>query len=119
MSLIGPFINSGNVYVFEELAVPCEIDLGSIPRMQFFEELKCIVETPAPLGTTFKVIDQNDTEITKITKKIFPDRQGIFSATNILTTDANTEVSLRGIFEGPAGTVSLFFIKKLWRKANE
>jgi len=118
MSLIGPFIIGGSSYLFENLQIPCEISLGTVPRMQFFEELKCIVKNPAPIGTTFKVIDEYNNEIIK-KGKIYPDRQGIYTVTNILYTDENTEKKLHGIFEGPSGTISIFFIKKLWRITNE
>ena len=88
MSLIGGFQNSGsiyddsNVYYFEANPVPGDLDLGPLPAGYFVEEIKCNVIVPAPVGTTFRLVDQNGAEIISI-KKIYPDRQGTFTVNNI------------------------------------
>jgi len=116
MTLIGSFLEVGsvyddsNVFYFENSPAPGDVDLGIFPAGYFVEELKCSVISPAPLGTTFKLVDQNNAEIISI-KKIYPDRQGTFTINNIGIINADKQ--LTGKLEGGTpGSCTLLFIKK-------
>ena len=118
MSLIGGFQNSGsiyddsNVYYFEANPAPGDLDLGPLPAGYFIEEIKCNVIVPAPIGTTFRLVDKTGAEIIPV-KKIYPDRQGTFTINNIGII--NTDKQITGKLEGPAGSCTLLFIKKMVR----
>jgi hypothetical protein len=118
MSLTGPFYNAvnedENIYDVNNIHIPGETALGTIPAEYIFEELKCIVTIPCPPGTTFKLINQDD-EIIVPAGKIIVER-AVASTVNI-NRHITAQTTLRGIFESK--TISsgcrIIFIKKITR----
>jgi hypothetical protein len=118
MSLMGPFYiavsDDEDVYSIDGLATPAEVALGVIPAEYIFEELKCVVTTPAPSGTTFKVIDQNDA-VTIPVGRITVDR--VVSSTANINKRITAQTTLTAVFDGPASSsgCEIVLIKKIWR----
>lgn len=95
-----------------EITTIANVDLGIIPIDYVFEELKCIVTIPAPEGTIFKVVDQNDNVIVGRTEI---DVTRVGSSTVNVNKIIRTKTILTGIFEGEqGGTIEMIFLTKIW-----
>ena len=106
-------IDSNATYA-KEVTNTGNVNFGVISRNYIFEEMKCIVTVAAPVGTTFKVIDELGNVVIK-PGEIVVDQIGAF------TWNGNKRISadmiLMGIFLGITTEVNveMVFIKKIWK----
>jgi hypothetical protein len=118
MSLMGPFYiavsEDENIYSIDGIIQTGEVTLGTIPAEYIFEEIKCIVTTPCPSGSSIKIVDQDDNIIVPA-GRLTVDRAVASTANVNKRITAQTQLYASFIINGTAAEVDMVFVKKILR----